>query len=82
MPIYEFKCKDCGEEFEVYLKNREETLNLVCKVCKSKNLERLMSIAHALVSSSEGSSEKPQISEQHSCPTGTCTHLDLPGYSK
>ncbi len=82
MPIYEFKCKDCGEEFEVFLKRKEEILEVECKVCKSKNIKRLMSIVNSLIKGSEYSSEKPQIAEQHTCPGGTCTHLDLPGYSK
>lgn len=82
MPIYEFKCKDCGEEFEVFIRNKEEISEINCKSCKSKNIERLMSVVHSLIGSSKSSSEKPQISEQHTCPVGTCTHLDLPGYSK
>lgn len=80
MPIYEFKCEDCGEEFEVFLKNKEEISKAECKRCGSKNLKRLMSIVSAIISESSSKAEKPRITESHSCPTGTCTHMELPGY--
>lgn len=49
MPIYEYKCEDCGEinEFLVFGKSEE----LLCKSCKSKNLAKLIS-AHNTASSS------------------------------
>ncbi len=43
MPIYEFKCKKCGEEFEqiLFASDREEAV--ACPVCKSKQTRKLMS---------------------------------------
>ncbi|WP_028841411.1 FmdB family zinc ribbon protein [Thermodesulfobacterium hveragerdense] len=80
MPIYEFKCEDCKTEFEVFLKKKEELGLVECKNCKSKNVKRLMSVVNSIVSGSEGSSDKPRITESHSCPSGSCTHIELPGY--
>ncbi|WP_022855348.1 FmdB family zinc ribbon protein [Thermodesulfobacterium thermophilum] len=80
MPIYEFKCEDCKTEFEVFLKNKEELGSVECKNCKSKNVKRLMSVVNSIVSGSVGSSDKPRITESHSCPSGSCTHIELPGY--
>ncbi len=80
MPIYEFRCEDCGKEFEVFLKNKEELGNVECKNCKSKNLKRLMSIVNSIISEGKSQPEKPRITESHSCPSGTCTHIELPGY--
>ncbi len=83
MPIYEFKCKDCGEEFEVFLKSKNEVSEVKCPKCNSKNIERLMSVVNAIVDSgSSSSSDKPKITAQHTCPTGTCTHVELPGYER
>jgi len=82
MPIYEFKCQDCGAEFEVFLKNKEELSEVKCKACGSKNIKRLMSVVNSIIGDSGSSSDKPRITETHSCPTGTCAHLELPGYSK
>jgi len=48
MPIYEYKCKDCGgiSEFIVFGKDDE----LHCKSCNSERLEKLLS-AHNTTSS-------------------------------
>lgn len=86
MPIFEFKCLKCGEEFEILLKSKEEAKSISCKKCGSKEVERLFSVVHSLLKSnsppSKSSSDKPRVAESHSCPTGTCTHLELPGFKK
>ncbi len=40
MPIYEYRCEDCGHQFEYLLIGKEE---VTCPKCKSKNLSRLIS---------------------------------------
>ncbi|QER41419.1 zinc ribbon domain-containing protein [Thermodesulfobacterium sp. TA1] len=80
MPIYEFRCEDCKEEFEVFLKNKEELSSVECKKCKSKRVKRLISVVNSIISDSGSSSDKPRITESHSCATGSCTHIELPGY--
>ncbi len=40
MPIYEYRCEDCGYQFETLVKNNEE---VTCPKCKGKNLTRLLS---------------------------------------
>lgn len=82
MPIFEFKCLSCGEEFEVLLKNKEETSQVRCKSCGSEKIERLMSVVNSIISERARSSDRPKIAESYSCPTGTCTHLELPGHQK
>lgn len=41
MPIYEFKCKDCGKNFEALVIGSREDID--CPQCKGTSLERLMS---------------------------------------
>ncbi|MCS7150030.1 MAG: zinc ribbon domain-containing protein [Caldimicrobium sp.] len=84
MPIFEFRCSDCEEVFEVLLKSKEEVSGVTCKVCGSTKIERLMSVVNSIIgSSSKGSGgDKPRIAESHTCPSGTCTHLELPGHTK
>ncbi|MBX6422091.1 zinc ribbon domain-containing protein [Thermosulfurimonas sp. F29] len=83
MPIYEFRCEDCGEEFEVLLKSRNEMDGVTCRKCGGGRVRRLMSTITPLVDSGGGEgTERPRVAESHRCETGTCTHLELPGYRR
>jgi putative FmdB family regulatory protein len=43
MPIYEYRCDDCGKISEFLLIKSEETFVPQCKKCKSKKMSRLLS---------------------------------------
>ncbi len=43
MPVFDFKCKDCGEKFEKLIFKEEEIKNITCPKCGSKNIEKLLS---------------------------------------
>jgi putative FmdB family regulatory protein len=80
MPIYEFKCLECENIFEMLLINANETVEMKCSKCKSKNLERVMSTTNYSVGASGGNiAPKAQT---RSCSSGSCTTIDLPGYSR
>ena len=40
MPIYEFKCRKCGETFDVLFRSRDEKLAVACPKCKSTRTQR------------------------------------------
>ena len=44
MPIYEFKCNDCGHEFELLVFHDEE-LCTTCKKCNSDNLSKSVGLS-------------------------------------
>ncbi|MBM4272135.1 MAG: zinc ribbon domain-containing protein [Deltaproteobacteria bacterium] len=44
MPIYEFKCKKCGNVFEEIFRSSSEKIAVSCPVCKSKKAEKMMSV--------------------------------------
>ena len=41
MPIYEYKCQDCGQINELLVLRKDEEVS--CKSCNSQNLEKLIS---------------------------------------
>ena len=42
MPIYEYKCQDCGSIFEHFQKISDRDID-VCKVCSKGNVKKLIS---------------------------------------
>jgi putative FmdB family regulatory protein len=43
MPIYDYKCNDCGTAYDIYHKVREVTEDVVCPSCGSAKRTRLIS---------------------------------------
>ena len=43
MPIYDFRCQDCGEVSEFLVANFSDSKTLGCPGCGSRNMERLIS---------------------------------------
>lgn len=41
MPMYEYRCLDCGSEFEELVRSEDELIE--CEDCDSENVERKMS---------------------------------------
>ncbi len=52
MPIYEYKCTDCGEKFEVVQQDIFNPIRPKCPKCKSEKARRVYS-ASPRISSSE-----------------------------
>jgi putative FmdB family regulatory protein len=58
VPIYDFKCQDCGQRFEALVRGASK---VACPGCKSERLEQLIS-AFAM---SSDSTRKGNIAKQH-----------------
>ncbi len=43
MPIYEYRCEDCGKISEFLVMRKEEVFSPQCKRCKSKKMSRVLS---------------------------------------
>jgi len=43
MPIYEYRCRDCGKRSTLLVLNIKHPSPLACQHCRSASLERLMS---------------------------------------
>jgi putative FmdB family regulatory protein len=72
MPIYEYKCQDCGTKFEKLVRRSSETAELNCPSCGKKHLNQEFSTfaAHA-------NGQMAQSSDAPVCPSGMCSN---PGF--
>lgn len=70
--------------------NREEIDSIHCPKCQSPEVERFLSapnianggrIKTSSGNSSSDSGDKPTV-RQHSCGSGSCTHIELPGHKR
>lgn len=43
MPIYEYRCADCGRRTSFFTRSINDELNPVCRACGSENMRRLIS---------------------------------------
>jgi putative FmdB family regulatory protein len=71
MPIFEYKCNDCGRKFDVLHKSSTNLEEVVCPDCQSKNSQKLLSSFSASMGSSSSFSGS-------SCSDGSCS---VPSYS-
>lgn len=69
MPIYEYACEDCGNEFEMLV--RSDTVP-ACPICESTALEKQLSV----IAKPEGSVDRTPAMAG---PCGSCGHPDGPG---
>lgn len=49
MPIYEYKCNECGETQEVLHKSMQTVESVKCSSCGSEDLTRLISAANVFM---------------------------------
>lgn len=52
MPLYEYKCRDCGNRFEELVGKTVPEITPLCPKCQSDNCERLISTFAAAVGKS------------------------------
>jgi putative FmdB family regulatory protein len=43
MPLYEYRCAECGKAFEMLRRIADADRDLVCPECRSEQVERLFS---------------------------------------
>ncbi len=68
MPIFSYRCKDCGKEFDLLVGMTAQKEPLKCTHCGSKNITKQISgFSGVRMGKTSGSS-----SGTPSCPTGTC----------
>jgi len=74
MPIYEFRCNDCGYKFETLVMKKDQKVN--CEKCGSENLSRLLS-SFAVLGNEKSSGSAESNSRCSSCSTRKCATCNL-----
>ncbi len=60
MPIYEYRCSECGEKFEKLVRSMNNpTSEVKCPKCGGRNVEKLLSSFGVQVSGSSSASACP-----------------------
>ena len=73
MPIYEYKCQDCGTKFEKLVRRSSDSAELECPSCGQRRLNQELSTFAAHASGAPKSSEMPV------CPSGRCSNPGMCG---
>ncbi|MEM9701389.1 MAG: zinc ribbon domain-containing protein [Planctomycetota bacterium] len=71
MPLFEYRCRQCGSRFEALIRNAAQERQTICESCGSPKIERLMS-APAVQTATVGlpiAEECPPIGEGPCSPT-------------
>lgn len=81
MPIFEFRCLECGNLFEKLFMTSDEKADMECPECRSGSFERVVSRTNYAVGAGPGG-KNPTVTTK-SCGSGnSCMTLDIPGPTK
>lgn len=63
MPLFEYRCEDCGEKFDAFFRRAEDAENeeISCPACSSTRVRKLFSLLGI------GGSESSDLSSGGSC---------------
>ena len=62
MPIYEYRCEECDEDFELFVRSLSQQANLTCPKCGSHRVKKVISlfgVGGATSSNTSGASCSP-----------------------
>ena len=76
MPVFEYRCIDCNNKFEIFHKSANHQDDVVCPNCKSSNNKKLLSSFSASMEGSKISSDSYNNSTDTGysggCASGMC----------
>ncbi len=72
MPFYQYSCKDCGKDFEVFSKTAGQMPSVSCRFCGSKNVEKRLSNFFVPGSRSSSSADSTGFGSCPGCCNGSC----------
>jgi len=78
VPIFEFRCLNCGHLFEKLFLDSQKEVELKCPECGGDSLDRVISRTNYTMGT--GKSNKPKLTTKSCSPGSTCATLELPGH--
>jgi len=73
MPIYEYRCEDCGNKFEKLVRRASDVPEIECPSCGQKHLAQELSTFAAHANGGAKAAEGP------ACPGGRCSNPGVCG---
>jgi putative FmdB family regulatory protein len=70
MPLFDFKCRNCGHTSEFFIQNMAD-INLKCESCGSHDLEKMLSIPSVI--KSQGRDATTCCGREERCDTPPCS---------
>ena len=68
MPLYEYKCKECGEISEILVGSVPSDAELKCESCNSSKVERILSVpASPVIKGSSPPAGRPSCGNETTC---------------
>ncbi|CAO0824690.1 Zinc ribbon domain-containing protein [Desulfarculales bacterium] len=85
MPIYEFRCEKCQQIFEHLALGNDQADSICCPACASEDLSRVLSSCACVEGGSRvesAISSNPCVQNRSCQNAGSCSTINLPGYSR
>ncbi len=82
MPIYEFKCMECEEFFEVIVMGSTDDRMKGCPKCGSKEFERVVSKTNFTMGGSSSGQKASVQTQERTCSGGSCKTYTVPGETR
>ncbi|MGQ9673630.1 MAG: FmdB family zinc ribbon protein [Candidatus Aminicenantales bacterium] len=73
MPIYEYKCRDCGRVTEVLVRSKSHEPELRCDYCQSRNIQKIVSSPAAVLRGEASLKGKTCCGKDERCSTPPCS---------
>ncbi|MEW6374511.1 MAG: zinc ribbon domain-containing protein [Thermodesulfobacteriota bacterium] len=73
MPIYEYKCEECGKITEVFMKDRASEDSIFCSHCGSERIKKLISVPSVLRMGRFSSDSSTCCGREERCDTPPCS---------
>lgn len=72
MPIFDYRCRECGSLYDIFHKVREVTEDVICPSCGSHQYKKLMSAPFVAVGSSPAKKAAESCDMGDACCGGVC----------